>query len=101
MYAAVSKALTSASKPTGFNDFLFALARDNEAEVILDMLIEYPAFLLTLAKSALAYPEYDARWQIAAALGQLKGREADSLLSQFMQDDNEYVRRRAIDAHLD
>lgn len=77
---------------------LYALARDNEMEVLKQDLIENPEHLLALAKAGLTSPERDARWQIADALGSVgsNGDETERLLEQFFHDQDEYVRRRAL-----
>lgn len=79
------------------NAFLYILARDNESEFIIDTLIDNPIQLLSVAKHALSYPDYDARWQIAYGLGEIdeNNQEIQMLLNQFLLDEIEYVRRRA------
>ncbi|MBD7944383.1 MULTISPECIES: hypothetical protein [Psychrobacillus] len=78
-------------------DFLYILARDNEVENIIENLIDIPNQLLSLTKYALIYSDADAKWQVAYGLGEIKG---DNLLirmylSDFLNDEQEYVRRRA------
>lgn len=77
---------------------LYLVARDNEAEFFVDVLAEAPDRLLLLAGAAIRYPESDARWQLADRLGDLREHmaEAESLLVHFAQDEDEYVRRRAV-----
>ena len=41
------------------------------SEVLLDELIDHPGILLRSADPALTYPDHEARWQVAHALGQL------------------------------
>lgn len=79
-------------------DFVYALARDNEVEVIADDLGSRSEALLTLAARALRSVETDAKWQIAAKLGELNEHklEAEALLIQFVQDADEYVSRRSL-----
>lgn len=79
---------------------LYALARDNEAEVLKDELVARPDHLLALARAASPGGEADARWQIADALGQTAASDADvePLLEGFLQDPDEYVSRRALSA---
>ncbi|MFD1426800.1 hypothetical protein [Kroppenstedtia sanguinis] len=78
-------------------DFLFILARDNEAEHIIDLVIDHPSLLITLATYGLDYKDHEARWQLAYGLGELKDRnnEAKVLLRQYIHDKHEYVRSRA------
>jgi hypothetical protein len=79
------------------NEFLYILARDNECEIIIDTLIENPPQLFALAKHSIFFPDYDARWQIAYGLGEINenDQEIKNLLIKFLQDEEEYVRRRA------
>lgn len=75
---------------------LYALARDNECEFIRGMLEDYPEHGLRLAAAAVTYPEYEARWQAADFLGRIETLEAKELLRRFVEDSDEYVRRRAL-----
>lgn len=79
---------------------LYALARDNEAEVLRDELVLRPDHLLALARAATPGGEADAKWQIADALGRAAASDADvePLLEGFLQDPDEYVSRRALTA---
>ncbi|EFM10664.1 hypothetical protein PaecuDRAFT_2576 [Paenibacillus curdlanolyticus YK9] len=79
---------------------LYSLARDNEVENILQMQVQHPEVLVAVANKALAYTDSEARWQIAHALGEIEGRNEESiyLLSRFSEDNVEYVRRRALAA---
>lgn len=77
--------------------WLYILARDNEGENILNLLVENPAHLLFLAGQAVEFPDPDDRWQTAHGLGEVDGdpQEIRRLLDLFMNDPDEYVRRRA------
>lgn len=79
-------------------DFVYALARDNEVEVIADDLGSRSDALLTLAARAIHSVETDAKWQIAAKLGDLNEHklEAEALLIHLVQDADEYVSRRSL-----
>jgi hypothetical protein len=83
--------------PDLLNEFLFILARDNECEIIIDILIKNPPQLLALAVHSIFFPDHDARWQIAYGLGEINENhiEIKNLLNMFLQDEKEYVRRRA------
>ena len=74
---------------------LYALARDNEDQVVLELFEQFPDASIQLARAAIDYPDKEARWQVVVLLGHLKGAEAVSLLQRFLEDDSEYVRRRA------
>jgi hypothetical protein len=88
------------SKPNLINAdidlLLFALARDNECENIRESLENHPQNGLLLAKVALNHTDPEARWQIAEFLGTQSEIEAVILLREFVKDQDEYVRRRAL-----
>jgi HEAT repeat protein len=75
---------------------LYALARDNECENILDMLEEHPLNGMSVARVGVTYPDRDARWQVAVFLGTRDDDEGRSLLRSMVLDEDEYVRRRAL-----
>ncbi|MCW3051984.1 MAG: hypothetical protein JWN14_1154 [Chthonomonadales bacterium] len=80
---------------------LYALARDHEDEIIADELREkFPDVLLPLTRAAIEFGEKDARWQLAHQLGQLDatGGEPEQMLLALAHDEEEYVRRRALQA---
>lgn len=78
-------------------NLLFILARDNECENILQLLILHSRILLSLADFSIHYSDMDARWQIAYGLGEINIEidEQKRLLGQFLNDPNEYVKKRA------
>ena len=82
---------------------LYAIARDNDMEELVKVVAENPDNLLYLAQRAVASPEADARWQIAVELSDLEPRppQVEPLLLQVAQDEDEYVRRRALMALAD
>jgi hypothetical protein len=77
---------------------LYTIARDNEMEWLIEHLAQNPGNLLCLSERALGSDMWEAKWQIAMALGGLESRrtEAESLLLRFAHDGDEYVRRRAL-----
>ncbi|MFC4322016.1 hypothetical protein [Litchfieldia salsa] len=79
------------------NEFLYILARDNECEIIIDTLIQYPNQLLSISKYAVSFSDHDARWQIAYGLGEINENEQEIkyILKKFLCDEKEYVRIRA------
>ncbi|MDN4476894.1 HEAT repeat domain-containing protein [Demequina sp. SYSU T00192] len=79
-------------------DLLFALARDSEDELISEGISEDPEALLALSVAAIRQGESDAKWQLAARLGEMRSHRdrAIKLLLQFVEDPDEYVRRRAL-----
>jgi HEAT repeat protein len=77
---------------------LYTLARDNEDECVLNILAQHPNLAVQLAKAAIAYPDADARWQAAVLLSNVHSPESAQLLRCFLQDEDEYVRRRTAEA---
>ena len=79
-------------------DLIYAIARDNEIEYLVDELSEVPERLLFLSSYALTSEEPDAKWQLAMKLGDLVEfkDKAEELLVKFVEDENEYVSRRAL-----
>ena len=73
---------------------LYAIARDNEAEMMADMIP--PEALTRLAKLAIPGSEPDAKWQLAEQLGAVATSHSEALLLQLAADTEEYVRRRAL-----
>ncbi|MFT3696581.1 MAG: HEAT repeat domain-containing protein [Kofleriaceae bacterium] len=73
---------------------LYAIARDNEN---FRLVYQIPiASLAWFATRARAYPDADTRWQFAMRLGSDVIPESERLLLQFFDDQDEYVRRRAL-----
>ena len=79
-------------------DLLYAIARDNEVEYLAQEVAKNNENLLKLSEFAIGSPERDAKWQLAAQLGGISSRkqEAEALLLQFVDDQDEYVSRRAL-----
>lgn len=80
------------------DDMLYAIARDNEMEGVVDVFEAVPPTLFAVATAALERGEFDARWQLADRLGNATTDRAQAadLLVQFLGDPDEYVRRRAL-----
>lgn len=102
LYSAVSAALAQPLFDSDVDNLVFALARDNECEVILDLLVSSTT-TLRVATRALQSSDAEARWQAAVALGRTAHPDGLPLLRLFLSDSDEYVRRRALFevAHLD
>jgi 3-methyladenine DNA glycosylase AlkC len=80
---------------------LYALARDNEIQYLArEIRRRHPATLIRLAQEATRTGEPDAKWQLAEELGRLQsdGSQAEQILLQLVRDEDEYVRRRALQA---
>jgi HEAT repeats len=86
-----------------FEDVLYIIARDNEAEELVAHVAEYPNTLIILAEKALSSSEWNAKWQIAVELSRLEmvSPKIEGLIFQFAHDTDEYVRRRAFMALAD
>ena len=77
---------------------LYVIARDNEREILKQTLETKPIHLLALARAGIHSKERDARWQLADALGRsgLDAEVVTPLLERFINDEDEYVSRRAL-----
>jgi hypothetical protein len=81
-------------EPELIDTALFAIARDNECQLLAN---EVPRKSLGfLAVHAIARSEPDARWQLAVELGEIPTAETEALLLRLVKDGDEYVRRRAL-----
>lgn len=82
------------------DDLVYAIARDNETSYLASQLGQRPLLLSTLLPHILACEEPDTRWQTAAQLGKqvLPFATAESALLQLIEDNDEYVRRIALQA---
>ena len=78
------------------DDILYVIGWDNECEYLIDKIEENSDVLIKLADLALNSAEDDAKWQLADRLGNLLNEPAESLLLKFINDKNEYVRRRSL-----
>jgi HEAT repeat protein len=99
IWASFDTAIDEFSPAASAEDILYAIARDNEIEELRRRLTLRTDSLLLLASAAISCPEKDARWQIAVSLGEVGSAEAIKLLSEFVRDSDEYVRRRALLAY--
>ena len=78
------------------DDILYVIGWDNECEYLIDNIEENSDVLIKLADLALNSAENDAKWQLADRLGNLSNEPAESLLLKFVNDKDEYVRRRSL-----
>jgi hypothetical protein len=78
------------------DNILYVIGWDNECEYLIDEIEENYDVLIKLADLALNSAEYDAKWQLADRLGNLSIESAELLLLKFVNDEHEYVRRRAL-----
>ncbi len=80
-------------------DLLYVLARDNEAEHVRDHLVQTPSVLSALAIYAIKSSDADAKWQIVVSVAESNLPDAADLIRPFLNDEDEYVRRRSLMAY--
>lgn len=79
------------------DDILFGIARDNECSRIVAMLLDYPEWYELLCKKVLSTDYINAKWQFAESLKDCSGKdEIRELIFDFLQVDNEYTQRLAL-----
>lgn len=78
------------------DDVLYAVARDNEDEVLASALAAYPEHLLVAALASVEGGERDAKWQLAEVLTHAVPERAHAVLERLSVDDDDYVRRRVL-----
>jgi hypothetical protein len=78
-------------------DLLYALARDYGSERLAHDLADVPGALFALGREAANAADWEARCQIAYALGKVdaEGGEAERLLEELAKDGDSFVRQRA------
>lgn len=74
---------------------LFAIARDNECEIIIQELINYNDWYELLAKKSIGSKYVNAEWQFAKYLGECK-RCNQELIFSFIDSSYEYTSRMAL-----
>lgn len=90
------------SKPSEYTDsqlaeLVYIIARDNECETLAEFLSDDDEWFVKICELTLQSQEPDAKWQLAIRLKEVKDKkQAGFLLEKFVQDDNEYVNRRAL-----
>jgi len=75
---------------------LYAVARDNEVELLAASMSEFPEHLLAAARASVGSSEPYAKWQLAEVLTKNIPDEAHVILEALSSDDDEYVRRRVL-----
>ena len=94
------EAFINESNPDTWSDdekerLLYIIARDNEMEILAEKLSENA--LIVLANESLKIGHKDDKWQLAVQLQRLTDKKlAIELLEKFINDDEEYVNRRAL-----
>jgi len=79
------------------SDLLFLISHDL-CDLIVEQLAKEPNKLLAIGQVALKCNDPDAKWPIAVELGSLIEQKCDAepMLIAFVNDDDEYVSRRAL-----
>lgn len=78
-------------------DMINIIARDNESEWLIDELVQYPNWFAVLCRFSLQTSEPEAKWQFASRLPLCQCSPAvKDLIMIFVQDEHEYVCRRAL-----
>jgi len=95
IYAAIADGLKcdAVLSDSDMRDLVYILARDNEDERVMEMLVSRPDITFALCDWSADEPQ--ARWQLAVALGKIGSPAAKERLAAFATDHDEYVRRRA------
>lgn len=75
---------------------LYAVARDNEVEIVAGAMSQFPEHLLAAARASVGSAEPDAKWQLAEVLTETIPEQAHAILGVLSSDDDEYVRRRVL-----
>ena len=83
---------------TDIQVLIYAIARDNEDEELIAILSQETALFKRIFSEILICEENDAKWQLANLLGTdiLERELALSTLLQLFKDNDEYVRRMAL-----
>ena len=85
--------------PEEWEAVLYAIARDNEMQFLVESIgEEHPQMLAPLTAAALEHREPNATWQLALELTRADplSTELEGLLLRMAVDADEYVRRRAL-----
>ncbi len=78
------------------DDMLYAIARDNESESIMDMLTEHSEWFSLLCRASIASPYTNAKWQFAKALAHHGSDDLKSMIYEFLDTGDEYTERMAL-----
>ena len=96
LYAAINDFLTASTQrtvtPAELQLLLYVLARDSEDEIVLETLEKFPSIAVQVIEAAVSFHDEAARWQAAVLAGRIGSA---SMLHRFLNDEAEYVRRRA------
>ena len=87
----------SAADEQIIDDLLYAIARDNEAEIIIGILEDYNDWFALLCRACLSTPYTNAKWQFAKGLKNYTGNDdLKNMIFDFLAVDYEYTERMAL-----
>ena len=79
------------------DEMVYLIARDNEAEGVIQETTSHPQWFECLCRRAAASNESEVKWQFAAYLPECPcSQEVKDMILDFAKDPNEYVSRRAL-----
>ena len=79
------------------DDLLYAIARDNECEIIVQVLGDYNEWFELLCRNSLKAPYTNAKWQFAKRLKDYKGDDdLKKIIFEFLSTGDEYTERLAL-----
>ncbi len=81
------------------DDLLYAIARDNEGEVLIEYLKDYPNWFKVLCRKVLCTNYTNAKWQFAKQLPKYQADDnLKDLIFDFLQVEDEYTQRMSLQA---
>ena len=99
MYDAAVKVISennsNAANAKLIDALLYAVARDNEAERLADLLVEHGDWFRLLSRESLGSKYINAQWQFAKRLAECKESDKD-LIYVFIESDDEYTSRMSL-----
>ena len=103
MVSAAAKVITNISFEDAdeflIDAMLFAVARDNECEILADELLKHEGWFTHLAKRSLNSKYINAEWQFAKRVGKIEG--CRKLIYDFIESEHEYISRMALQTMAD
>lgn len=93
----IQTSLATSATEQIIDDLLYAIARDNECERIIEELVDYDDWFALLCRYSLKSPYTQAKWQFAVYLKNYKGSDdLKKLIFEFLATGDEYTERRAL-----
>lgn len=80
------------------HNILEAIAIDNESEYIIDLCEEKILNIELFIKEGYKFYQPETRWQIAELIRKIQTKDYVIYLEEMLNDENEYVRKRALNA---